>query len=160
MAFLGGRLLVHPVFHLSFPLSLSFAFALRSFVRTCVRARANMCELLAAVNYELRLITMCAENRKFSGRDSGGGERSGEVSPVSAPDFGTPANYSKRMGLLLTGCSAIHAYNKPGLSAVSSVDRGGFRLTRVLISFWARRSCRLIIGIPDKDSNRNRHRSN
>lgn len=41
-----GRLLVHPVFHLSFPLSLSFSFALRSCVyvlhartkraRTCV----------------------------------------------------------------------------------------------------------------------------
>lgn len=43
-----------------------------------------MCEFLAAANYELRLITMRAENRKFSGRDSGERERSGEVSPVSA----------------------------------------------------------------------------
>lgn len=81
----------------------------------CVRAkRTSTCELLAAANYELRLITMCAENRKFSGRDSGGENARGVG---LSPDFGTPANYSKRMGLLLSGCSAIHAYNKPGLSA-------------------------------------------
>lgn len=75
--------------------------------------RANPCELLAAANYEVRLITTYVENRKFSERDSvymyvrekdrkrKGRERErektleGGLSPVNTPDFETPANYSK-----------------------------------------------------------------
>jgi len=41
-----------------------------------------------AANYELRLITMCAENRKFSGLD-GGEENARGRSRQLAPDFGT-----------------------------------------------------------------------
>jgi len=137
----------------SFPLSPSFSFALRMCVRT--KRGEYVWVLLVAANYELRLITMCVENRKFSGRDSGEENARGRSRQL-APDFGTPANYSKRMGLLLSGCSAIHAYNKPRLST-NERDRGGCRLMRVLIAFWAKRWCWLIIEIFDRDSSHNRH---
>jgi len=63
---------------------------------------------------------MCVENRKFSGQGNRGENARGRSRRL-ALDFGMPANYSKRMGLLLSGCSAIHAYNKPGLSASATV---------------------------------------
>lgn len=66
---------------------------------------------------------MYVENRKFSERDDWR-ERSGEVSSAGLWDW-----QIIQRELLLFGYSAIHAYNKPGLSASERErDRGGLGL--------------------------------
>jgi len=80
---------------------------------------------------------MYFENRKRFSEQNDGRERSGEVSLVSAGLWNALANYSKRMELLLFGYSAICVrIISQGFQRVS--ERGGFRLTRVLMMFRAK----------------------
>lgn len=125
----------------------------------CVSARvsrANPCELLAVANYEVRLITTYAESKVFwtrwrvRGRTLEGMDRR-----LALWTSKRRQNYSKRIGLLLSGCSAIHAYNKPGLSKRARLC--GFRLTRSFNnvvtrperwrSRWSRVSARIQVAI-------------